>query len=205
VIAPLASSVNAFHILGGVLALWAVLVAGMGIARPRFPFSDRGARMVGGITAVLVVAAISSAVLTAENGSTAHGTAAHEADAGEPSHGGEESPAAGGEQAPAAGGEESPAAGGEKLELSADPSGQLKFDKTELEAKAGAVELVMTNPSPVPHDIAIEGPGVDEKGEVVEKDGQSHAAADVKPGEYTFYCSVPGHRQGGMEGKLVVR
>jgi uncharacterized cupredoxin-like copper-binding protein len=27
----------------------------------------------------------------------------------------------------------------------------------------------------------------------------------VKPGKYTFYCSVPGHRQAGMQGILTVK
>jgi uncharacterized cupredoxin-like copper-binding protein len=30
-------------------------------------------------------------------------------------------------------------------------------------------------------------------------------SADVKAGQYTFYCSVPGHRQGGMQGTLTVK
>ena len=46
---------------------------------------------------------------------------------------------------------------------------------------------------------------MEEKGEVVQGGGTSTLKADLKPGEYTFYCSVPGHREGGMEGKLTVK
>jgi uncharacterized cupredoxin-like copper-binding protein len=28
---------------------------------------------------------------------------------------------------------------------------------------------------------------------------------NLKPGTYTFFCSVPGHEQGGMKGTLVVK
>ena len=44
-----------------------------------------------------------------------------------------------------------------------------------------------------------------EIGPVVKDGGVSTVNVDVKAGEYTFYCSVPGHRQGGMEGKLTVK
>ena len=40
---------------------------------------------------------------------------------------------------------------------------------------------------------------------VVKNGGVSKVSADVKAGEYTFFCSVPGHREGGMEGKLTVK
>ena len=92
-----------------------------------------------------------------------------------------------------------------ELKLSADPSGALKFDKSSLSAKAGNVTITMDNPSQVPHAVAIEGGGVDEEGKVVNKGGTSTATADLKAGDYTFYCPVPGHRQGGMEGKLTVK
>ena len=58
---------NAFHILGGVLALWALLVSFLGITRENFPTSKAGERVVAAISVVLVAGAISSAVITAAN------------------------------------------------------------------------------------------------------------------------------------------
>jgi plastocyanin len=90
------------------------------------------------------------------------------------------------------------------LSLQADES-QLKFDKSALSAKPGKVTIVMKNPSTLPHDVAIEGNGVEAKGKVVNQGGTSTATATVKAGTYTFYCSVDGHRQAGMEGTLTVK
>jgi plastocyanin len=99
-----------------------------------------------------------------------------------------------------------PAGGGatSTLNLAADPS-QLKFDKQALSAKAGRVTLVMSNPSALQHDVAIEGNGVDVKGKIVGKGGTSTASANLKAGTYTFFCSVDGHRAAGMQGTLTVR
>ena len=94
--------------------------------------------------------------------------------------------------------------GGQTLRIAADPSGALKFDKTSLTAKAGKVTIVMDNPSDVPHAVEIEGNGVEEEGETVTKGGVSKASADLKPGEYEFYCPVDGHKAAGMEGTLTV-
>ena len=93
--------------------------------------------------------------------------------------------------------------GGETLKLSADPSA-LKFDKTELTAKAGKVTLSMANPSDIPHAVAIEGNGVDVDGKTVQKGGTSTASADLKAGTYEFYCPVDGHKAAGMKGTLTV-
>jgi uncharacterized cupredoxin-like copper-binding protein len=94
---------------------------------------------------------------------------------------------------------------GGKLEIPADPGGGLAYQFGSAEAQAGSLEIDTENKSSVDHNIALEGSGVDEKGDVVKNGGVSKITADVKPGEYTFYCSVPGHREGGMEGKLTVK
>jgi len=90
------------------------------------------------------------------------------------------------------------------LSLQADQS-QLKFDKSALSAKPGKVTIVMQNPSALPHDVAIEGNGVDVTGKTVNQGGTSTATANLKAGTYTFYCSVDNHRQAGMEGTLTVK
>ncbi len=97
-----------------------------------------------------------------------------------------------------------PAGATSTVALAADPSGALKFDKTTLTAKAGTVSIVMDNPSSVPHAIAIEGNGVDKDGKTVTSGGKSTVTVNLKPGTYTFYCPVPGHKQGGLKGTHTV-
>lgn len=90
------------------------------------------------------------------------------------------------------------------LDIPIAPAG-LAFKFSAAEAPAGQVKITAENPQDVQHNIAIEGTGVNAKGPVVGKGGVSALTADLNPGEYTFYCSVPGHREGGMEGKLTVK
>jgi uncharacterized cupredoxin-like copper-binding protein len=91
--------------------------------------------------------------------------------------------------------------------LSAAADGSLAFSTTSLSAQAGRVTLRMANPSSSgqPHGISIDGAGVDADGKVVDPGGTSTVTATLKPGKYTFYCPVPGHRQAGMQGTLTVR
>jgi uncharacterized cupredoxin-like copper-binding protein len=92
-----------------------------------------------------------------------------------------------------------------KLEIPADPGGALAYKFANAEANAGQIEIESKNDSSVQHDISIEGNGVDEKGEIVTNGGVSRISTTLQAGEYAFYCSVPGHRQAGMEGKLTVK
>jgi len=59
--------VNSFHVVGGLLAIWAVVVAGLGIARDSFPSSAIAERLVALITLVLVAGAVGTAIYTAVN------------------------------------------------------------------------------------------------------------------------------------------
>lgn len=97
------------------------------------------------------------------------------------------------------------AAVAENGEVEIPATAQLAFETSKAEAEAGSLKIASPNPSGTPHNIALEGDGIDEKGEVVQDGGVSFVTADVKPGRYTFYCSVPGHREGGMEGTLTVK
>jgi plastocyanin len=91
------------------------------------------------------------------------------------------------------------------LKIAADPSGGLKFDVSSLSAKAGKVAIDFTNKAPLPHNVQIEGPGGKKLGGTSTISGSStKATVNLKPGTYTFYCSVDAHRQAGMQGKLTV-
>jgi plastocyanin len=91
------------------------------------------------------------------------------------------------------------------VSIPTDPSGQLSYQFANATAKAGKVAIDSKNASGTPHDIAIEGNGVNAKGAVVSNGGTSKLTATLKPGTYTFFCTVAGHRQAGMQGKLTVK
>jgi mono/diheme cytochrome c family protein len=88
------------------------------------------------------------------------------------------------------------------ISIPADPSGQLAYVYDKATGTAGAVTIEMPNKSGVGHDIVIDGLG---RGKVV-SNGTSSFQATLQAGQkYTYYCSVPGHRQAGMQGTLTVK
>ena len=96
------------------------------------------------------------------------------------------------------------AAGNTVLKISAQKTA-LKYNVTKLTARAGTVTISMLNPSAIfKHNVAIKGNGVNKKGATVGKGGISKVVVTLKPGKYTFYCTVPGHEAGGMKGTLIV-
>lgn len=91
------------------------------------------------------------------------------------------------------------------VDFEAAPSG-LAYASDTATAKAGDVTVDFTNPQPLAHDVAIEDAGGKTIGKTeLVTEGSGSAVVNLKPGEYTFYCTVPGHREAGMEGTLTVK
>jgi uncharacterized cupredoxin-like copper-binding protein len=235
-------SKTAFFVAGGVLVAWALLLSlGLGLRNPNFPGNLGGQRVVSAITAVLVLAAVASAVITSgspeklgEEGALASeskakeqtretakpGTSSPGESSGEPP--GEtkglskaestkapetSKPAPSKAGAKATTGTPAPPsspAAATTLKLAANPAGQLAYTTKQLSAKAGKVTIDFSNSSPVEHDVAIaQGSAVVGQTPVF-TGGSKTLTVTLKPGKYSFYCTVPGHRAAGMEGTLTV-
>jgi uncharacterized cupredoxin-like copper-binding protein len=82
----------------------------------------------------------------------------------------------------------------------------LMFSTKTLTAKAGTVDIVFTNKSGIPHNVTVQqGTNGKVLGATPTFSSGTHTlAVKLKAGTYTFYCSVPGHRQAGMQGTLKV-
>jgi uncharacterized cupredoxin-like copper-binding protein len=104
-----------------------------------------------------------------------------------------------------AGGSEG-AGGGSVVEIEAAPGSELAYVQKEAKAKAGQVSIDFANPQSLSHDVVVEDSSGKEVGgtELVADGSTAAVIPNLKPGEYTFYCSVPGHREAGMEGTLTV-
>ncbi len=244
-----------FFIAGGLLVAWALFVSlALGLRNPDFPGNLGGQRVVSAITALLVLAAASTAVITsggeakagAESakasqerfGANTPDTALPESANKAPSASSEaasttESPPAAptptastpakttpakktptkktpakketpkattGTPAPPS----SPAAAATTLKLAANPAGQLAYTTKSLSAKAGKVTIDFSNSSPVEHDVAIAQGSTIAGQTPVFTGGTKTLTVTLKPGTYNFFCTVPGHRQAGMEGTLTV-
>jgi plastocyanin len=74
----------------------------------------------------------------------------------------------------------------------------------ELKIGPGAVGIKMVNEGSIAHTFVLEGVTSGRKLSTPGKGNEDTAKFEVTPGTYTYFCDIPGHRQGGMEGTLVV-
>ncbi len=173
-----APSKTPFYVAGGALAAWAVLVGAFGFTHPDFPGSVGASRLVMLTSAVLVGAAVVTAVTTAGEAGTTEG---------------------------ASGPPTGSAAATSALNLSADPTGKLAFDKKQATVRSGRLPIRLVNNSSLPHDVTIaKGTKVLAQTKIV-TGGTATATANLAAGQYVFYCSVDAHRAAGMQGTLTVK
>lgn len=88
-------------------------------------------------------------------------------------------------------------------QLPAISASGLTFDQKEIQAHVGeTIALRLDNTSSAPHSFDVDELNV----HVPMLQGKSGLALfrPEAPGSYTFYCSLPGHREAGMVGTLVV-
>ncbi|HEY7152130.1 MAG TPA: plastocyanin/azurin family copper-binding protein [Solirubrobacterales bacterium] len=189
-----------FYVFGLGLVFSALAVSAIGLRLEGFPSS--GAVLVAVIVyfAGMVGATTTFAVLNARD-------QAHEREAKEAKEAAAEAPSGGTTTTQTTtGAAPAPApAKGSTLKLAADPEA-IAYDTTKLSGSAGKVTIDFTNPSAVTHDVCLTSPSGDEIGcsPTISQDSAS-LTEDLKPGSYTFFCSVDGHEAAGMKGTLTIK
>lgn len=79
-----------------------------------------------------------------------------------------------------------------------------KIRLPETTLKAGKYAFEVQNQGKVPHNLVIKGTGVDEATSDLAPGISESLTVQLKPGSYEFYCSIPGHKQLGMDQKVTV-
>jgi uncharacterized cupredoxin-like copper-binding protein len=80
-----------------------------------------------------------------------------------------------------------------------------KIELDESSFKAGGYRFELENSGPSPHNLVVKGPGVDDQGTpVIDKGKKASLSVKLQSGTYELYCSVPGHKQAGMDLKIKV-
>ena len=84
----------------------------------------------------------------------------------------------------------------------------IRFDEDEYELAAGPATIEFRNVGGIPHNLVFEeGPGAPVAGnvDVIQSPGETITYdVELTAGSYPFFCSVPGHREAGMEAVLNV-
>jgi plastocyanin len=217
---------NFFFVIGGLLVLAAVGISFIGIrGSEKFP-PNRGV-LLGVIALFVVVVGTTMAFAVVksvdEQNKRNDELAGQEQQAGEGGQqagasetspqpatpGGQPEASSGGNQQPVqtvSGSGGSNAGASTTLDVTSPADGSLVYQPDGLTAKPGNLTITYDNPSPVPHSIAVATSNGNVLGQVqpFTQGKQSVDLTNLAPGKYVFYCTVPGHREAGMQGDLTV-
>jgi plastocyanin len=187
-----------FYVFGIVLIVSAIGISAIGLRFENFPPTRSALAGVVLYFAVLVAGTAVFAVLNArdEQAEREAEQAAETTTTTEASAGGTTS------TTPSGGG-----GGGSTVKLAADPT-QIAYTTDSLKAKAGNLTIDFNNPNPaIPHDVCVDSSTGGQLGcsDQVTNGSSTLALDNLKPGKYTFFCSVDGHEQAGMKGTLAVQ
>ena len=96
--------------------------------------------------------------------------------------------------------------GGSTINISTPSGSDLAFDQKDVSASAGSDTISFDNKQALQHDVKVEDSSGNEIGGTdLVSSGTATATVNLQPGTYTFFCSVPGHREAGMEGTITVK
>lgn len=102
------------------------------------------------------------------------------------------------------GGDATPETGGENgAAVTVEAQDPAAWSTNEITVKPGDTIAVVPSGG-LGHDFTVDELGIHE---VLDPGGDTVMITipeDAEPGEYVFYCSVPGHREAGMEGTLII-
>ncbi len=79
---------------------------------------------------------------------------------------------------------------------------EFKIALASTDLKAGKITFDVKNDGSIPHDLAIVG--MSEKTKEIPAKGSAKLTVTLKAGTYELYCSVPGHKEAGMDLKVTV-
>lgn len=102
--------------------------------------------------------------------------------------------------------EAAPDGPGGTVEISAPADNSFDYDQDSVTVEPGLVTIEFDNPASLSHDVVVETQEGEElaRTDLIAQDSDT-VDVELAEGTYTFYCSVPGHREGGMEGTLNVK
>jgi uncharacterized cupredoxin-like copper-binding protein len=81
---------------------------------------------------------------------------------------------------------------------------EFKIKLPQTSVPAGSYTFQVHNDGKVPHDLVVKGGGVNKGTPTIDPGKSSSLKVDLKPGTYDVYCSIPGHKQLGMDLTLTV-